>query len=360
MRLYICYAHYDRLHIRKLADAARGVGFDSIYEQILHEDFTWPEQIAHTVFGADVFLFTMSSHSLADDWCLWELALAVDYHKPIIPVLLEAKLPPTTPLMQYPYAEFTDPAAPESQARLVQGLQSVRVFITKADLPPAPESPVGLPAHVLTTTTGNEAARTQASRGTLAKSFVDRARNRPAHDVEGRLADYNEAIRIDPKFAEAYARRGANRSILGDFDGAMEDYNQAIRIQPTLSYAHHNRGLAYEEMKKIKEALADYAEAIRHTPDYIDAYNSRGNLLYNEGHYEAAIADYDRIIELSPKQPVPYYNRGNAKEKLGDLAGAIQDWSRYLHLGGASETADPSSIEKRISDVKKKLRTLQS
>lgn len=359
MRLYICYAHQDRLSIRKLADYARGAGYDPIFEQILHEDFTWPEQIAHTIFGADLFVFTISSHVLNNEWCLWELSLAGDYRKPIIPVLVQAGAALPTAFAHDEYVDFTDPTAPESQARLSHGLKVMRMIVVKTDLPAAPASPVGLPSHVLTAMTGNEAARTQASRGTLAKSFVDRARNRPAHDIEGRLADYDEAIRIDPKYAEAYARRGANRSVIGDFDGALEDYNQAIHLAPTLSYAYHNRGLAYEEKKKIREALADYDAAIRCTPDYIDAYNSRGNLLYNEHHYEAAIADYDKVIELSPKQPFAYFNRGNAKEKLGDLAGAIQDWSRYLHLGGASETADPSTIEKRISEAKKKLRTQQ-
>ena len=52
-------------------------------------------------------------------------------------------------------------------------------------------------------------------------------------DHENAIADYNEAIRLDPKIAEAYNNRGNAWRNKGDYDRAIADYNEAIRLDPT-------------------------------------------------------------------------------------------------------------------------------
>ena len=44
------------------------------------------------------------------------------------------------------------------------------------------------------------------------------------------IADYTEAIRVDPKFAQAYFNRGRAYEIIGDKAKAREDFGQAKRI----------------------------------------------------------------------------------------------------------------------------------
>jgi tetratricopeptide (TPR) repeat protein len=47
-------------------------------------------------------------------------------------------------------------------------------------------------------------------------------------DLDGAMADYNQAIKLDPKFAGAYNNRGNIKLKKNDLNGAMADYNQAI------------------------------------------------------------------------------------------------------------------------------------
>jgi len=51
------------------------------------------------------------------------------------------------------------------------------------------------------------------------------------------MADYNEAIRIDSKYALAYNNRGNVYS--------SKDYNEAIQIDPRFAVAYRNRGILY-------------------------------------------------------------------------------------------------------------------
>jgi tetratricopeptide (TPR) repeat protein len=51
-----------------------------------------------------------------------------------------------------------------------------------------------------------------------------------AGDFKGAIVDYDQAIRIDPKFAIAYNNRGSARYELGDKQGAITDFKQAATL----------------------------------------------------------------------------------------------------------------------------------
>ena len=62
----------------------------------------------------------------------------------------------------------------------------------------------------------------------------------------------------------------------GDFNAAMVAYTEAIRLDPKLAEAYLSRGRAYEEKAEHAKAIAGYAEAIRVNPKLAEAYLSRG------------------------------------------------------------------------------------
>jgi tetratricopeptide (TPR) repeat protein len=72
------------------------------------------------------------------------------------------------------------------------------------------------------------------------------------------IADYNEAIRLDPKFAKAYSNRGLAYRDKGDTGRAIADYTEAIRLDPKFANAYINRGLAYEKLADVARARVDF------------------------------------------------------------------------------------------------------
>jgi tetratricopeptide (TPR) repeat protein len=116
------------------------------------------------------------------------------------------------------------------------------------------------------------------------------------------IADYTEAIRLDPNNAGYYITRGR---IYGNDDRAIADFTRAIRLAPNNVDAYQWRAWAYEAKKDTFRAMADWTEAIRLDPNDYYYYYARGNLHTEVGGYDYAIADYTEAIRLFP----PGYSR---------------------------------------------------
>ena len=78
----------------------------------------------------------------------------------------------------------------------------------------------------------------------------------------------------------------------GKLDEAIANYQQALRLKPDYAEAYNNLGNALKDQGKLEEAIASYQQALRLKPDYAEAYNNLGNALKDQGKLEEAIASY--------------------------------------------------------------------
>jgi tetratricopeptide (TPR) repeat protein len=105
-------------------------------------------------------------------------------------------------------------------------------------------------------------------------------------DWNGAMADYNEAIRLDPTYSSAYDNRGNVKRQKGELNGAMADIDQAIRLNPKNAFAYNNRGIVKEAKGDLAGAIADYSQAISLDPKYAVAYRNRGKCQTKERRHQ--------------------------------------------------------------------------
>jgi tetratricopeptide (TPR) repeat protein len=159
------------------------------------------------------------------------------------------------------------------------------------------------------------------------QSYIDRGE---AYSKEGQsdkaMAEFNKALELDPKNANAINDRGLEFWFKGDIDSALADYNKAIEINPSLAVSYNNRGLLYGKGKgEFDLAIADLTKAIEIDPKFIDAYLSRGMAYSFKQEFDKSIADYSKVIEINPNVSDAYFNRAAAYFYKGEYAEAWKD-----------------------------------
>lgn len=132
--------------------------------------------------------------------------------------------------------------------------------------------------------------------------------------------------------AGVFTLRGNAYNDKGDYDRAFADYNEAIRLDPKDVYAFTGRGIAYDHKGDPDRAVADFSEAIRLDPKYAKAFFNRGYAYYKNKDYDRAIADYTEAIRLDPKEPHAFAGRGLAYEDNSDHDRAIADFKEADRL----------------------------
>ena len=154
----------------------------------------------------------------------------------------------------------------------------------------------------------------------------------------GRSADalrgYDQAIALKPDYAEAYVNRGNLRAAAGRYPDALGDYDQAISLDPDLAEAWFNRGKACVRAGRMQEGLRDLDQAVALKPEYAEAFWNRGNVYAAADRYAEAIGDYTRAIAINPGYAAAYVNRAVAYYRVKEFARALSDVRAAQRLGG--------------------------
>ena len=142
----------------------------------------------------------------------------------------------------------------------------------------------------------------------IARGIASRANG----DAESAIRDFDEAIQLDPKQADAYFNRGLALRDRGDTDRALQDFEQTIKLDPKNSAAYKTLSHLYYDKRNYDLAIAVLDTAIRNNQNDALAYYNRGMTYRAKGEPDRAIPDYDRAIKLNDSDAVAYQIRGLA------------------------------------------------
>src|SRR6185295_14536511 len=80
--------------------------------------------------------------------------------------------------------------------------------------------------------------------------------------------------------AVAFMNRGNALDDKGEFERAIADYSQAVRLDPKYTRAFSNRGRLYLNKGNYDSAIADFSRTVKLDPKHADAFNNRGRSYY--------------------------------------------------------------------------------
>lgn len=157
-------------------------------------------------------------------------------------------------------------------------------------------------------------------RGSLiAFAYEGRGRIALRHgDNRRAIADFNEAIQLNPNRASLYRDRAQAYRQSGELGPAIADYDEAIALDPKPAAPYHQRGLALAAKGDLDRAIFSYSTAVRLDPSDAQARLDRGLAFLARGQVDDARADFEAALAL------PSGEGGRARDvaraKLADLA----------------------------------------
>jgi tetratricopeptide (TPR) repeat protein len=116
------------------------------------------------------------------------------------------------------------------------------------------------------------------------------------------FADYDQAIKLDPNNAKgaaatAWNLKGRAQFMHGDVDGAIAAYDEAVRLNPKFAFAHQNRGDAFKDKGEYARAIENYDRAIDLQLTEPQIYASRGLMHFYSGDFPKAAADFTQAAQ---------------------------------------------------------------
>jgi protein O-mannosyl-transferase len=144
---------------------------------------------------------------------------------------------------------------------------------------------------------------------------------------------WSDVINKHPEVPLAWNNRGQWKYETGDQKGAIADYEQAIALEPRYATPYNNRGAVRLDQQRYGEALADFERAIDLDAKNFVAFYNRGNVYFDYRDLSKALADYEKAIALNPNYADAHYNAGITKILLGNKKDGCWDLSKAWRLG---------------------------
>src|SRR5438132_8467712 len=81
-------------------------------------------------------------------------------------------------------------------------------------------------------------------------------------DLEGAVAEYRAALRLNRSHANAHYNLGVVLQSKRDLEGAITEYHTALRLKPSHANAHYNLGVVLQDIGKPTEAAKEFRESL--------------------------------------------------------------------------------------------------
>jgi tetratricopeptide (TPR) repeat protein len=122
-----------------------------------------------------------------------------------------------------------------------------------------------------------------------------------AGDTESAIAEYRQALRLDPRNVNVLNSLGVCFGVRQDYDKALKAFQAAIKLDPDEVLARYNAGLVHLLRGEKQAALRQWLKALPAGPDVFELNLQTGKLLLESDQPEKAQKHIQRAADLKPE-----------------------------------------------------------
>lgn len=185
-------------------------------------------------------------------------------------------------------------------------------------------------------------------------------------DRKAKIDLYRNAVKLRPKYAEAFLGLARVLEATGDFDGALDAIKNARKARLIYPEATAVEGRIYKDSGEDEKAIASFNRAIKEGKGFQpEAYTGlaiyykeqAGNAGIGDPEeekrlYALAVANFQKAVEqLSATEPVVYMFLGEIYEKQKKYPEAIKIYEKFLR--DFPDSSERTAVESFIVQIKK-------
>jgi serine/threonine-protein kinase len=142
---------------------------------------------------------------------------------------------------------------------------------------------------------------------TLAEAYTSRAFVRLAYDWDwlGAQNDFQQALKLNPKYPTAHQWYASYLMQMGKFSLAKAEIEQAHNLDPLSPIISANAGLYSYYEHNYDDAIAKYKVTLQSDPDFWVARHYLALAYVQKGMHQEAIAELRKLIKAPPSGPIP-------------------------------------------------------
>ncbi len=169
---------------------------------------------------------------------------------------------------------------------------------------------------------------------------------------------YFEKLISVKKTYQLYYIFGNIQKKLKKFKNSVTSFQNAIKLNPNFSEAYNSLGNAKKSLDLRDEAEQFYRKAISLREDNIEALFNLTNILKEKKKYKDLILTYQQILKLDKENIKTIYNLGSAYLFLGDISKACEYFQKVIdidhkHLPSYRNYISVTKIDKENNIFKK-------
>lgn len=153
-----------------------------------------------------------------------------------------------------------------------------------------------------------------------------------AEDQAAKLADFSQAVKIDPSNVEAIRARAAQYLLMGKTDKAIEDFELWIEAEPENMQAHMGMVEALMAEERVDEAIESLGEAIELDPKAAEPYTARARLHLMQENYDEAFSDAEEALKIDKDAIEALMVRSSVYTERQKYEEALADVNRVLKI----------------------------
>jgi tetratricopeptide (TPR) repeat protein len=174
-------------------------------------------------------------------------------------------------------------------------------------------------------------------------------------DNKAALKYFINAVRVNPKSADAFYGIAFVFSNMGRIDSALNACDKTLKVNPMFVPALQLSGNICYKKGNYDAALENYRSALKINPINETILNDAGLAFYAKKEYEKASQICDIALEINPKDTQAQEIKGEALMKLGKLGEAHEQFRKVLEAHPDSPYAQKRvELTKRLEEILKK------